>query len=414
MNNVFDKARPARDVQPFQIATSYTKPKADPDAVVPVSIAATPFKWTDPATIPTRPWVYGHHMIRKDVSLTVAPGGVGKSSLSVAEVMALVTGQDLLGEFVPGAMRVWYWNLEDNGPELQRRFAAAALHHKIDPADLEQRLFMDTGREKPFCLATQTRDGATVLRPVVEALEAELKAREIDVLIIDPFVSSHAVTENDNNAVDLVAKEWGRIADRCNCAIELVHHTRKLASGEVASTGAGRGASALVDASRSARVLQKMTDDERIKAGIPDTDHGTYFTVTRDKANLAPVAGRKWFRTVGVELGNGPLSGMGDDSVASVESWKWPDAFDGIDKDDVLAMQKALAGTQYRADPQATAWVGYAIADALDFDPKKNKARIASMVKTWLENGVFRTVEVLDGRNRKKPGVEVGEWINTA
>lgn len=408
MNDVFSKARPAVGFTPMSNAgNGYLTPLRTEAA----KVYATPFQWTDPATIPTRPWVYGHHMIRKDVSLTVAPGGVGKSSLSIAEVMALVTGQNLLGEYVPSAMRVWYWNLEDNGPELQRRFAAAALHHKITPADLENRLFVDTGRESPLCIATQTRDGATILRPVVDALEDELKARKIDVLIIDPFVSSHAVTENDNNAMDLVAKEWGRIADRCNCAIELVHHTRKLAAGEVATTGSGRGASALVDASRSARVLQKMTDDERIAANIPDDDLGTYFTVTRDKANLAPVTGRKWFRTVGVDLGNGPLAGMGGDSVASVESWKWPDTFDGINTGDVLRMQQALDGTQYRKDPQASRWVGFAIADALDLDPKKSKARIASMVKTWLESGVLRTVTVLDERKREKPGVEVGEWI---
>ena len=61
------------------------------------------------------------------------------------------------------------------------------------------------------------------------------------MLVIDPFVSSHQASENDNGAIDLVAKEWARLADRCNCAIELVHHTRKT-NGEDATTESGRAA----------------------------------------------------------------------------------------------------------------------------------------------------------------------------
>ena len=37
-----------------------------------------------------------------------------------------------------------------------------------------------------------------------------------DVLIIDPFVSSHEVPENDNGAMDRIVKEWGRVAQRGN------------------------------------------------------------------------------------------------------------------------------------------------------------------------------------------------------
>ena len=46
--------------------------------------------------------------------MTVAPGGVGKSSLMAVETLAQVTGQNLLGEKpARGALRVWLWNLED-------------------------------------------------------------------------------------------------------------------------------------------------------------------------------------------------------------------------------------------------------------------------------------------------------------
>ncbi|WP_254443799.1 AAA family ATPase [Ruegeria sp. HKCCA4008] len=53
------------------------------------------FVWRDPSAIPPRPWLYGQHLIRKQVSVTVAPGGVGKSSLTICEGLAMASGRDL-------------------------------------------------------------------------------------------------------------------------------------------------------------------------------------------------------------------------------------------------------------------------------------------------------------------------------
>lgn len=86
--------------------------------------------------------------------------------------------------------------------------------------------FVDSGLDgATLCIAVADRDGFRILSPVIEALVAELIARKIDVLVVDPFVSSHAVSENDNGAIDAVAKEWARVAKRANCSIVLVHHT---------------------------------------------------------------------------------------------------------------------------------------------------------------------------------------------
>ena len=76
-------------------------------------IFATPYVWKDPATLRRREWVYGYLLIRKFVTATVAPGGVGKSSLGAVESLAQVSGKDLLGVFPPRPLRVWLWNLED-------------------------------------------------------------------------------------------------------------------------------------------------------------------------------------------------------------------------------------------------------------------------------------------------------------
>jgi hypothetical protein len=363
----------------------------------------TPFSWVDPALIPPRPWLYGRHYLRKQVSVTVAPGGLGKSSLGIVEAVAMASGRPLLGEWVAGPIAVWVFNLEDPRDELQRRTAAAMLHHGVTPDALGGRLYMDTGRERPLCTAMQSRTGgARIVAPVMEALEAQIRARRVDVLIVDPFVSSHQVSENDNGAVDLVAKAWARLADRCNCAVELVHHTRKL-NGEEGTTESGRGATALLAAARSGRVLNRMTDEMKADAGIAD-DPATYFAVTRDKANLAPAGERLWRRMASVHLANG-------DNVGVAEAWNWPRTFDGRTSDDLLAVQRAVDGKALRySDKVAQGWAGDAVAEVLGLDPTKDRKRIKRMIDAWIASGALIKIDVEGPQRKPVPVVEVGEW----
>ena len=106
-----------------------------------------------------------------------------------------------------------------------------------------------------------------IARPVVDALVAEIIARKIDVLIIDPFVSCHELPENDNTAMDMIVKEWGKVADRGDCAVHLVDHTRKMGGAETEVTvKMSRGGKAKTDACRGVRVVNRMTKEEGEKA----------------------------------------------------------------------------------------------------------------------------------------------------
>lgn len=368
-------------------------------------LIATQFVWRDPLTIPPRPWVYGRHMIRKQVSVTVAPGGVGKSSLTLVEALAMVTGRELLGEWVARSpLKVWVYNLEDPRDEMDRRVIGAMMHHGVWSDDIGDRLFIDTGRERALCTAIEVRGEATIVKPEIDALAAEITARGIDVLIIDPFVSSHRVSENASGAIDMVAKEWARLADRCNCAIELVHHTRKT-NGAEATSEDGRGSSALLAAARSGRVLNKMTDDQKIDAGVKD-DPATYFAITRDKANLAPIGRRAWVRMASVDLGQG-------DSVGVAETWEWPDTFEDVTVADLLRVQQAIDGKQPRYSDQAgDDWVGCIVADVLGLNAATDKKRIKRMIETWLKSGALVKGTVMDSKRNARPSVEVGEWAS--
>jgi hypothetical protein len=222
------------------------------------------------------------------------------------------------------------------------------------------------------------------------------------VLTIDPFVSSHEVSENDNRAIDAVVKAWGRLADECNCSINLVHHVRK-GNGAETNADSARGAKALVDAARSVNVFNRMTPDEASLAGIAEDQRGFYFRVQNDKANLAPPDRATWYRMNNVSLDNG-------DQVGVACPWKWPELFEGISTRHLIAAQKAIAEGEWRLDSQSKEWAGLPIATVLDLDPATCRKRIAKVLSDWIKNGSFKVVEKEDEHRHVKKFVEVGKW----
>lgn len=365
-------------------------------------IAATPFAWLDPAVIPRRQWLYGGHFIRRFLSLTVAPGALGKSSLEIVEALIMVTGRPLLGVDPDEQINVWYWNGEDPMDELRRRIAAAAIHHQVPPQEFEGRLFVDTGRESKIVIAEQTSGAAVIARPVVDAVIETIRANHIGLMIVDPFVASHHVVENDNPAIELVASAWAEIADVTGCAIELVHHARKTNGSEV-TVDDSRGGSALLAKARSARTLNAMTEDEAKRTGVEN--RRSLFRVTNGKANLIkPPETSDWRQMVSVPLPNG-------DGVGVVDRWQWPDAFQDVSAADLRAVQEAIGAGRYRASPQAKDWAGNAVANALGLDVanKAHRAKISALLKAWIKNGVLVVVDGLDDNREQRSFIEVGE-----
>jgi hypothetical protein len=373
-------------------------------------IAATPFVYRDPASIPKREILYGNHLIRKFTAAKFAAGGVGKSILAITEAIAMATNRPLLGIAPKRRCRVWYWNGEDPKDEIHRRIAAICLHFEIDAEDLDGWLFVDSGRDQEIVIAETTRTGATIIAPVVQAMLDTILDNEIDVVIIDPFVSSHRVTENDNTAMDLVAKKWNAIADQTNTAIELIHHTKKT-GGAAATVEDGRGAVALLAAVRSAQVLNKMTPEEATKAGV--ANHRGYFKVENGKANLAASPeGQDWYQIISVRLGNGD-GGLLDnsDNVGVAVKWRWPHPLDGVTGADFEAAAKVIRAGRWRESIQAKDWVGYAVAEALglDRDNKRDRAKAAGLVNIWIKQGILVVVNEPDEKRMMRKYVQVAD-----
>lgn len=368
-----------------------------------------PFEWVDPADIEPRDWLYGRHYIRRFVTATVAPGGLGKSSLVLVEALSMATGRALLGSKPARRCRVWAWNGEDPQDELTRRIMAICLHYGITKDELDGWLFVNSGRDTPIVLASDDRSGFKVATPVRHQLISEVRRLEVDVLIVDPFVACHRVSENDNARIEAVVSEWMHVADAGNCAVELVHHTRKLGGAEATAEDA-RGASALVNKARAARALNAMTPEEASEAGVPN--RRLHFRVDDGKTNLAPPAEKAtWYELVSVSLGN-DRAGRAADHVGVVAAWEFPSAFSDLPVMAAVLVKQGLGDKAWRADPQAEDWAGWPIAAALGLEPEAGdtdrralKNRLKKLIATYLAQGVLEKCEVEDAKRRMRPAI---------
>lgn len=358
----------------------------------------------DPRTFPRRRWLYGRHLSRGFVSALIAPGGVGKSSLAMVEALAMVTGRNLLGDWCFGKLRVWFWNGEDPVEESDRRALAAMQRYGVKYDDVSDRLFLDSGRDVSIEIATEVRGGAIVNEHVVESIVARAIERELDVIIVDPFVSSHMVNENDNGAIDAVVKTWNRIASEAACAVMLVHHSRKPPGGHgPVDTGAddARGAGAFLGAVRSARVLNRMSKEDAERYQIGDRERQAHIRVDPGKNNLArPSDDAQWFRLEEIYLPNGEAFEEHGDAVGVPVRWDPPSLFEGVTTDHVIAVRRMLAapaeGEGYRLGEKAgDLWAAVAIGDVigLDMSDKAARRRAGKLLYEWLKTEVLEKRE---------------------
>jgi hypothetical protein len=374
--------------------------------------------WRDPATIPRRQVLYGGHYIRKNIGATIGAGGRLKTTYSLFEAVEGTLGRNLTtGEPLPsGPLRILDLNAEEDQDELDRRVAAICQRYEISEADLGGRLFVKSVRDRPLRLATLVQGVATLNQSTLDWLTKLIERKRIDIFMLDPWVSFHAVNENSNADMDLLIKQGlGTIASDTNSAGEIFHHPGKPKPGQAETTVEdGRGASALLWAVRSARVFNFMTPDEAAKLGITEEHRRRHIRIANGKANMGPLGKAEWIKIDIENLPNG-------DEVAFPSRWTPPNAFDGVTSADLTTAERLAATGEYRADSRSPKWFGYALADILnipiafgaDNDPK-HLARLNSIIKTWLRNKVLKIETRMDAKSTERKFIVLGTATSKA
>jgi len=344
----------------------------------------------------TRKFLYGRHLIRGYVSATISPGGIGKTTLIMAEAIAMAANKEFLGERIfEDDLRALHINLEDPQDELDRRYYALLKHFEINHEDIGDRVYMHSGRDRKIILADKGEHGTVIQMPDADLLRSQIIKHRIDAVSIDPIVKAHYLDENDNKHIDQLMTIMGQVAHDTGCAIDLASHTRKAPTGVSHAAGdinQARGAGSLSGAVRAARTLTVMSLKEAENFGITADRAGWYVRVDDAKGNMTPPAAHaNWYERHSVRIDNGGPFTEGD-SVGVMQPWTPPDAFEGLTQAVIDRILNAIiagvddAGTKYSFRAQSNRWVGDAIKDnCLD----KTDADAKQIIITWRNSGLL-------------------------
>ena len=241
-----------------------------------------------------------------DVAVLNAPGGSGKTTLTLFEAVHIALGMPLYGLEVESPGRVLFVTAEDSREILIAR--ARSVIEALDLSDAAKRhawsqlLFWDVSGN--VCRLAELDDGGNIaLTGLADAIIAQYRDASIAVVSFDPAISFGAGERlvNDNEQSLILAAR--RIVRGLNCCVRFVHHTGKANAREkTLDQYSGRGGSALADGARMVTVLQSWEDADR-QHTPPDgftLAHGeTALILARAKSSYHRPAPRIWLKRNG-------------------------------------------------------------------------------------------------------------------
>lgn len=359
---------------------------------------------------PPRGWLLGNTFCRGFASSLLGDGGVGKTALRYAQGLALATGRALTGEHVFQRCRVLIVSLEDGPDELRRRVRAARLHHGIEQRELKGWLYLAALGRAAGKLMNLDAHGRPVLGALTAKLARTIAARKIDLVILDPFIKSHGIAENDNSGIDEVAQILTDMSIKFDIAVDVPHHMAK-GPADPGNANRGRGASSLKDALRLVRTATVMTAEEATTFGLSEVDRRRLIRVDDAKLNIAPMAEAKWFRLVGVDLDNATALYPNGDNVQTVEVWKPPGLFADIGVptlNDILDdIDAGLPdGNRYSNAPNSDRPAWRVIKKHC---AGKAEGPAREIIRTWLKSGLLHRKSYTNPVTRKDVS---GLWVD--
>jgi hypothetical protein len=343
--------------------------------------------------IDPRPWLLGNTFCCGVVSSLLGEGGAGKSATRMVQYVSIASCRKITHEHVFFRTKVLLLSLEDNQKEVRRRLRACLLHHDLDYSDIKGHLFIKAiDKNLGKLLTMNPKTGELVRGKLADKIKAFVVAHGIKLVALDPFIKSHRVGENDNNAIDAVVTILSEMADELDIAIDVPHHVRK-GGAEAGNADAGRGAGSMKDACRLVYTLTAMSKDEAANLSVSEEDRRLLRRVDSAKVNLArPTIDADWFKLVGVPLGNKTERYPSGDHVQTVEVWTPPALFSDLP---VTVIWKILDqieagfpdGQRYSNAPNAKTLAVWKVIS--EHVPAKSDAACRKVIAQWLDSGLL-------------------------
>lgn len=377
------------------------------------------FELTDTCTLPPIRWVYGSHYIKGVVSVTAAKGGTGKSTLALAEAVLMAANQDMMGVTIHNKPKVFYWNGEDSRDMVAKKVQATCWKYGIKAEDISRKLVIEAFDTFDMRLMTGTDKGhVSVNEALVDRVKALISEAAFDVVIFDPFVACHqGMDENSNTQMEQLMSVMREIANDCQVAVEVVHHTTK-GSEKAQGVDQVRGASAVVNAARAVRMLAPV---EETQVQYWRQPKGTrLIQVTPVKANLSRNGEGKFvfgFEEVPLLNGDG-LHPAGDVCPVAVK-FRPPEKLPPYTEEQMVKAALSLANCdpdEARADTRTSGWAGYVVARALGLDVgyglaaseytaeiKVARRNVLTLLSALEETGVIERIQRPDNKRNMRP-----------
>ncbi len=246
----------------------------------------------DPKKIPTRDWIIDGFLLRNYLSIILGAGGVGKSTYALSVAVALAAGTPLLELSVNKKHNVLVINNEDDKTELERRVASICIHYDINHDNIRGNIELLSGYKNEFKMAKSDCNNKTKISEHARSLIEKIKRDKIDVVVIDPFISTHECNENDNTTMNEVASIYKKVCSEANVSILLIHHVRKDNSSQRSSiirVEDARGAKSVTDAARIVWGMSKILPKEAEGLKNPPEDVSNLVRLIPDlKTNYSP------------------------------------------------------------------------------------------------------------------------------
>lgn len=354
-------------------------------------LRATPIDDIDLDHIPPREFLFGNMIGRKYVSMIVAPPGAGKSMFTLQMAVA-IAAQTPWGEWSARQpdLNVWMYNNEEGQDELYRRLKAVMIKNNLTKGNFKGRFYLDSGETHSISIA-KYKDDMVVHTPDFVALRQEVIDRKIDVLIVDPFAETHSVAENSNDQIKDVARLYRDIAIQCNCAVLLVHHTRKGVTGMAGEADSARGGGSQIGVVRRMFTLATMDADEAEKIGVPADKRKWFVRLDDAKTNItAPNSAATWFKFESVAIQNGSLIYPDGDTVGVLKPIKYediPSQFEletGGNNDYILQIISEYMGARdLKEVPRKDVVEYFKESSRLKFSERKLENMIDRAIKSW-------------------------------
>ena len=266
-----------------------------------------------PSAIRPRPWLVDRFLMEGAITLLMAAGSAGKSSISLALAAHLALGLDFAGYKAKRPCKSIIYNGEDDIEEQSRRLIAVCMLYGFDYAAVKERILLLSSRELKLDLVSKQGYNLNRNDVIVNQLTELCKDPDVGMLVLDPLVKIHKVDENNNVEMDYVMETLTDMARNASIAVLVLHHTVKGSKQEerIGNADIGRGGTAVVNAARIAFTLLNASQTDAEDYGLQDNERHMWVRLDDAKMNLALASGEAtWFHKEGIKIVSNDVVGV--------------------------------------------------------------------------------------------------------